>query len=103
VIRCTVATPDGTCAYDFDPSTDLGLRWACAGKDGGMSIETWDYASRSTGTDASLSLIAQHPGAHIDRGPVKPCAPDQPIVPDTSAPPCIAYSPGAEAIVGAAR
>jgi hypothetical protein len=94
VHRITVATNDGACAYDFDPSTDLGLRWACTGKDGGMSIETWAYASRSSETNASLSLIAQHPGARIDRGPVKACGPNQPIVPDTSAPPCIAYSPG---------
>ena len=93
VRRITVTTRDGTCVYDVDPATYLGLRWACAAQDGGKSIETWDYTPRTAQTGDSLSLVAQHPGALVDRGPVQPCPPGRPEA-DTSTPPCIVYSPG---------
>ncbi len=93
VHRIAVPNKSGTCTYDVDPATYLGLRWACTDGGGSMSVETWDYTERSPQADSALSLIAQHPGARVDRGPVQPCPPGR-AANDTSDPPCVAFSPG---------
>jgi hypothetical protein len=84
-------TGGGTCIYDVQPDTFIGVRLTCTGMPTGSISERWDYLPRP-GNESLLSVVAQHPSARIDRGQMGECGKARHT---PSTPPCIVVSPGA--------
>lgn len=81
----------GTCTYDVQPETFYGVSLTCAGLPTGSTSERWEYLPRQ-GHERVLSVVAQHPAAHVDRAPIGSCAKARHL---PSTPPCIVVAPGA--------
>jgi len=91
--RRFVITPPGggTCTYDVQPQTFVGVSLTCAGTPSGRTDQTWEYLPRA-GNERLLSVTGQHPSARVDRAPIGPCGPERHTA---RTPPCVVSSPGA--------